>query len=189
MRIPLLSRLFRGKSDANSEADGIVLADFDLNPARTINVTPGFEEPPPAAVVTEPAAAAPDPAIEAAQEQLRGVVEKLASGMVEAWSGAVREMQTILATDHAKLEAAATGMRQVSDQLERVGEELTLIRRRVAALEESVDDERKTGQASRERLDTQAGVLRELHAATEAQGARVRDVVAAVKQFGAALAE
>ena len=59
----------------------------------------------------------------------------------------MRDMQAILATDHAKLEAAATEMRQVADQLGRVSEELTLIRRRVAALEDSVDDMRKTGQA------------------------------------------
>lgn len=174
MKTPLLSRLFRGKSEASSEEESIVLADFDLHPARTINVTPGVE----------PSAAAPDPARGADQEQLRSVVERLASGMVEAWSGAVRDMQAILATDHAKLEAAASEMHQVADQLGRVSEELTLIRRRVAALEDSVDEMRKTGQASRERLDTQSGVLRELHTATEAQAARVRDVVAAVKNFG-----
>ena len=179
MKTPLLSRLFRGKSEASSEEESIVLADFDLHPARTINVTPGVE----------PSAAAPDPAGEAAQEQLESVVEKLAAGMVEAWSGAVRDMQAILATDHAKLEAAATEMHQVTDQLGRVSEELTLIQRRVAALEESVDDVRKTGHAWRERLDAQAGVLRELHSATAAQAARVRDAVAAVKQFGEALAE
>jgi septal ring factor EnvC (AmiA/AmiB activator) len=168
MRIPLLSRLFRGTSEPGSEAESIVLADFDLEPARTIKVTP---------------------AKEAVPEELGSVVEKLAAGMVEAWNGAVREMQAILATDHAKLEAAAAEMHQVTDQLGRVSEELTLIRRRVAALEESVDDVRKTGQASRERMDAQAGLLRELHSATEAQAARVRGVVAAVKKFGEALAE
>jgi hypothetical protein len=179
MRIPLLSRLFRGKSEPGSEAESIVLAEFDLPPARTIDVTPG----------AGPAAAAPEPPGEPVPEQLGSVVENLASGMVEAWNVAVRDMQAILAADHAKLEEAAAGMHQVTDQLGRVGEELTLIRRRVAALEESVDDVRKTGQASRERLDAQAGLLRELHTATEAQAARVREVVAAVKKFGEALAE
>ena len=72
MKTPLLSRLFRGKSEASYEEESIVLADFDLHPARTINVTPGVE----------PSAAAPDPAREAAKEQLSSVVERLASGMV-----------------------------------------------------------------------------------------------------------
>lgn len=117
------------------------------------------------------------------------MVEKLASGMVEAWSGAVRDMQAILATDHAKLEAAATGMHRVTDQLGRVSEKLTQIRRPLATVEQSVDDVPETGQALRERLDAQAAVLRELHSATEAQAARVRDVVAAVKTFGESLVE
>ena len=62
--------------------------------------------------------------------------------------------------------------------------ELTQIRRRLMALEGSVEDLRRTGTPSQMRLDAQAGVLRGLHSSTEAQAARSRDVVAAVKKFG-----
>ena len=104
-----------------------------------------IEEPPLAQAVDEPAP--PSGEIE-----LRSAVARLAEGMVEAWSAAVRNMQKILASDHARMEAAAA-------ELHRVTEELTEIR---------------------QRLDTQAGVLRDLHSATEAQAARTRHIAAAV---------
>ena len=189
MEIPLLTRLSRSKRKAISEEESILLADFDLHPARTINVTPEGGEPPAATVVVESSAAGPEPAREAVPDQLRSVVEKLASAMLEAWSDAVRDMHAILAADHAKLEAAAAEMRHATDQLACVSEELTQIRRRVAALEKSVDDARETERALRGRLDAQARVLREVHSATEAQAARVRDVAAAVKRFGKSLVE
>jgi hypothetical protein len=108
---------------------------------------------------------------------------------VEAWNGAVRDMQGILAADHARMEVAAAEMRRVTDQLRGVCEELTQIRRRLVALEEGVDDLRQTGTAWQARLDGQAGVLRELHSATEAQAARSRDIVVAVRKFGESLIE
>jgi hypothetical protein len=174
----LLTRLFRGEDDAHaSEEEEIVLADFNLRPAATINVTPGAAERPLATVVAE---AAP----QAGQSELRGVVERLAAGMVEAWNGAVRDMQGILAADHARMEVAAAEMHRVTEELGRVSEELMQIRRRLAALEGSVDDLRETGTVFQMRLDAQAGGLRELHSAAEAQVARSRDIVAVVKKFG-----
>jgi hypothetical protein len=64
-------------------------------------------------------------------------------------------MARILAADHARREVSAA-------ELHRVTEELAEIRRR---------------------LDTQAGVLRDLHSAAEAQAARSRNIAAAVTKF------
>ena len=180
--MPLLTRFFHGKGDAHAADDEIVLADFDLHPAATIDVTPGAARPPLATVVAEPA-------MQAGQSELRSAVETLAAGMVEAWNGAVRDMQGILAADHAKLEAAAAEMRQVSAELGQVTEELMQLRRRMAGLEGGADDLRQAGAALQARLDAQAGALRELYATTEAQAARSRDVVAAVKKFGKSLVD
>jgi methyl-accepting chemotaxis protein len=176
--MPLLTRLFRGKGDAHAAEEEIVLADFDLHPATTINVTPGAAKPPLATVV--------EPALQAGQSELRSAVETLAAGMVEAWNGAVRDMQGILAADHASLEVAAAEMQRVTAELGHVAEDLIQLRRR---LEGSVDDLRETGAALQVRLDAQAMVLRELHSTTEAQAARSRDVVAAVKKFGKSLVD
>ena len=180
--MPLLTRFFRGKGDAHAAEEEIVLADFDLHPATTINVTPGAAKPPLATVVAEPA-------LQAGQSELRSAVETLAAGMVEAWNGAVRDMQGILAADHASLEVAAAEMQRVTAELGHVAEDLMQLRRRLAGLEGSVDDLRETGAALQVRLDAQAMVLRELHSTTEAQAARSRDVVAAVKKFGKSLVD
>lgn len=153
--MPLLTGLFRGKGGARAAEDEIVLADFNLRPAAPINVTPGAAEPPLATVVAEPAPLA-------GQSELRTVVERLAEGMVEAWNGAVRDMQGMLAADHGRMEVAAAEMQRVTVQLRRVSEELTQLRRR---------------------LDGQTEVLRALHATTEAQAARSRDIATAVKKF------
>jgi uncharacterized protein involved in exopolysaccharide biosynthesis len=157
--MPLLTRLFRGKGDAHAAAEEIVLANFNLRSATTINVTPGAAEPPLATVVAEPAPPA-------GQSELSSVVERLAEGMVEAWNGAVRDMQGMMGADHARMEVAAAEMQRVTEQLGRVSEELTQMRRR---------------------LDAQAEVLRALHSTTEAQVARARDIATAVKKFGESL--
>lgn len=180
--MPVLTRFFRGKGDAHAAAEEIVLADFDLHPATTINVTPGATKPPLATIMAEPA-------VPAGQSELRSAVETLAAGMVEAWNGVVRDMQGILAADHAKLEAAAAEMQRVTAELGQVTEELMRLRRRLAGLEGSVDDLRETETALHVRLDAQAVVLRELYSTTEAQAAQSRDVVAAVKKFGKSLVD
>ena len=64
MKIPLLSRLFHGTSEAGSGEDDILLLDFDLHPARTATVTPRIAEPPVATAVVEPSAAAPGRGLE-----------------------------------------------------------------------------------------------------------------------------
>jgi chromosome segregation ATPase len=181
MAMPLLTRLFRGKGDAHAAEEEIMLADFDLHPATMIDVTPGAAKPPLATVLAEPAR-------QAGQSELKSAVETLAAGMVEAWNGAVRDMQGILAADHARLEAAAAEMQRVTTELGHVTEELIQLRRRLAGLEGSVDDLREAETALGVRLDAQAGALRELHSTTEAQAARSRDVVAAVKKLGESLA-
>jgi septal ring factor EnvC (AmiA/AmiB activator) len=161
MAMPLLARLFRGKREAHEAEEEIVLADFNLRPATTIDVTPGAVEPPLATVVAESARPA-------GQSELSSVVERLAEGMVEAWNGVVRDMQGMLAADHASMEVATAEMRRMTEELGRVSEELTQIRRR---------------------LDAQAEVLRALHSTTEAQAARVTEIVAAVRKFGESLVD
>ena len=116
-------------------------------------------------------------------------MEKLAAGMVEAWNGAVRDMQGILVTDHASMEVAAAAMQRLTEELGRTNEELTQIRRRLAGLEGNMDDLREQGTAFQVRLDAQAGVLRELHSTTEVQAARLLDIVAVVKKFGESLGD
>jgi hypothetical protein len=180
--MPLLARLFGHKGDAHAAEEEIVLADFNLQSATTINVTPGAAEPPLAAIVAEPLP-------QAGASELRSAVESPAAGTVEAWKGAAPDIQGILATDHARMEVAVAEMRRVTEELGRVSEELTRIRRRLTAIEGSADDLRGTGTALQVRLDAQAGVLRELHSATEAQAARSRDIVAAVKKLGESLAD
>jgi hypothetical protein len=108
--MPLLTKLFRGRSGARAAEDEILLADFNLRPAKPIAVTAGRDEPPLATVVAEPAPPA-------GQGELRSVVERLAEGMVEAWNGAVRDMHGMLGADHASMEAAAAEMRRVTEDL------------------------------------------------------------------------
>jgi hypothetical protein len=144
----LLTGLFRDNGDAHAEKEEIVLAEFNLRPANTIDVTPGAAEPASATVVAEPVRLA-------GESELRGALERLTAGMVDAWNSAVRDMARILAADHARREVSAA-------ELHRVTEELAEIRRR---------------------LDTQAGVLRDLHSAAEAQAARSRNIAAAVTKF------
>ena len=71
MEIPLLRRLFRGESEASSEQVGILLADFGVRPARTINAKLGVEETPIATLVVEPSEAARAQDVVAAVKELR----------------------------------------------------------------------------------------------------------------------
>lgn len=170
MEIPLLSQLFGGKNSPDSDDERIVLADFDLHPSRTIDMPPIPAKPP-------VAAAGPEPSRTAYPDELTMVVGKLACGMTTVWTGAVQEMQGILAADHAKMEAAASEMCRVTDQLRSVTEELTAVRRRLLALEESVQELCE----ARQSLESRVGLL------SAEPTKRAGDVLAAIRKLKDAL--
>ena len=160
MSIPGFLRAFDARRREDTDQDDVLLADFNQRPAQTINVTPS--QP---ALGLESGHLAPS-------TELNTVMERLAAGMVEAWGAAVRDMQAILAADHAKLEAATSEVLRIPEQLQSLTQELTSMRHRIQALEESIDELRRKQPQLNERLDTQAAALRQLHqtARTRAHG-------------------
>jgi len=167
------SRLFRRKRQTGRDEGPIPLADFEVHSVRTVDVTPQAEEPGPAPVEPERPAEVPN-------DELRAVMKGLAQGLVEAWSGAVGQMQTILDADHTKLEAAIADMGQVSEQLRTATYELTALKQRLVALEGDVIGLRQSGLSLAARLDAQAEALRTLHSASQEREARLRDLATTI---------
>ena len=167
------SSLFGRKHQTGRDEGPIPLADFEVHSVRTVNVTPQAEEPSPAPVEPELPAEVPN-------DELRAVMKGLAQGLVEAWSGAVGQMQTILAADHTKMEAAIADMNLAADQLKGVTYEITALKQRLVALEGDVIGLRQSGQSLAARLDAQAEALRSLHSASQEREARLRDLVTTI---------
>ena len=167
------SRLFGRKRQTGDDEGPIPLAGFETHSVRTVNVTPLAEEPIPAPVEPERPPEVPN-------DELRAVMKGLAQGLVEAWSGAVGQMQTILAADHTKLEAAIADMGRATDQLKGVTYELAALRERLVALEGDAIALRQSGQSLAARLDAQAEALRSLHSASQEREARLRDLVTTI---------
>ena len=173
MEIRLLSRLFRGKSEAICEDDGIPLVDFRPHTTRTITITPVVRRPE-LATLDEFPVLAPAPAPQTALEQVKSMVEKSAGTMAEARNGAVHDVHAILAEDHGRLEIAAADVTRIAEELGNVREELAQVRHRLAALERSAVEVHVPRQVWRERLVAQAGVLCALRSQVKAKAARSR---------------